>query len=270
LPDLSFGVLDDEATPSASAEPSRIEEGSEKAEEQEEELWMGLNTEPLKAANYLSWDTFEDQAHEEPHTAYITEAGPGIFDAALAHESDVLRVGNTKHLIIKSRIYAASLLALGLGRSSVLFVWDDEQRSFIKRLDPIRISGCTGEAVDGLLATFITCGNITRVLQLYVDRTYQANKSPGRIAMADAVSTLLSTLQSSLSIPVSPIKSLLQLQALFKPVEALLTSFHLIVKSAATEKSDEAMLSKLFFEVQRLENRTESMREILLEVLASV
>jgi len=231
---------------------------------------MSLHTEPLKGANYLSWDTFEDQAHEEPHTAYITEAGPGIFDAALADESDVLRIGNTKHLVIKPSVYAASLLALGLGRSSVLFTWDDAENSFIKRLDPIRIPGCTGETIDGLLVTFMNCGNVTRVLQLFVDRTYQAHKSPGRIAMADAVSTLLSTLQSRLSIKVSSIKSLLQLQVLFKPVEALLTSFHLLVQSTVSQKSDEAMLSKLFYEVQRLENKTESMREILLEVLARV
>lgn len=231
---------------------------------------MTLHTEPLKGENYLSWDAFEDQAHEEPHTAYITEAGPGIFDAALADESDILRIGNTKHLVIKSRVYAASLLTLGLGRSSVLFTWSDDKKCFIKRLDPIRIPGCTGETIDGLLATFMNCGNAMRALQLFVDRTYQTHKSPGRIAMADAVSTLLSTLQSRLSIPVSSMKSLLQLQAMFKPVEALLTSFHLMVESAASEKSDEAMLSKLFHEVQRLENKTESMREILLEVLARV
>jgi hypothetical protein len=270
LPDLSFGVLVDISTPSTSAEPSHMEEGSEKAEEQEAELWMSLKDEPLKGADYLSWDAFEDQAYEEPHTAYITEAGPGIFDAILADESDVLSIRNTKHLIIKSHIYAASLLWLGLGRSSVLFTWDDEKKCFKKRLDPIRIPGCTGETVDGLLATFMSCGNATKALQEFIDRTYQAHKSPGRIAMADAVSTLLSTLQSRLSIPVSSMKSLLQLQALFKPVESLLTSFHLMVESAASEKNDEAMLSKLFHEVQRLENRTESMREILLEVLARV
>jgi hypothetical protein len=270
LPDLSLGILGDEPTPSTSTEASHIEESSTKVEKQDEEFWMSLHTEPLKGANYLSWDTFEDQVHEEPHTAYITEAGPGIFDAALANESDVLRIGNTKHLVIKPSIYAASLLALGLGRSSILFTWDDVAKSFIKRLDPIRIPGCTGQTIDGLLVTFMNCGNATRVLQLFVDRTYQAHKSPGRIAMADAVSTLLSTLQSRLSIQVSSIKSLLQLQALFKPVEILLTSFHLLVQSTVPQKSDETMLSKLFYEVQRLENRTESMREILLEVLARV
>lgn len=270
LPDLSFGVLGDEATPGTSTEPSQIEEDLPKDEEQAEELWMFQNVEPLEGARFLSWDVFEDQAHGEPHSAYITEAGPEMFDAALAGESDVLSLGNTKHLIIKSRVYAASLLALGLGRSSVLFIWDEAEKSFMKRLDPIRISGCTGETIDGLLATFINCGNATRVLQLFVDRTYQAHKSPARIAMADAVSTLLSTVQSRFSIPVSSIKSLLQLQALFKPVEALLTSFHLIVKSSVTERSDEAMLSKLFYEIQRLENRPELMREILLEVLVRV
>jgi hypothetical protein len=270
LPDLSFGILGDEATPDTSTEPSKIEDPLHKEEEQTEELWMFQHDEPLKEPHFLSWDVFEDQAHEEPQTAYITEAGPRTFDAALAHESDILGVKNTKHLIIKSRIYAASLLAVGLGRSSVLFKWDEAEKSFIKRLDPIRISGCTGETTDGLLVTFINCGNVTRVLQLFVDRTYQAHRSPGRIAMADAVSTLLSTLQSRLSIPASSVKSLLQLQALFKPVEALLASFHSIVLSAVKEKTDEAMLSKLFYEVQRLENRTESMREILLEVLIRV
>ena len=277
---LTMDSLDCLIYPSASSAMKRrpahrqshhiLKRASEKTEEQEEELWMNLHTKRPKGAKYLSWDTFEDQAYDEPPTAYITEAGPGIFDAALADESDVLRIGNTKHFVIKSHVYAASLLALGLGRSSILFTWDDDKRCFIERLDSIRVPGCTRETTDGLLATFITCGNATRVLQLFVDRTYQAHKSPGRIAMADAVSTLLSTLQSRLSIQVSSMNSLLQLQALFKPAESLLTSFHLMVQSAVTGKSDEAMLSKLFYEVQRLENRTESMREILLEVLARV
>lgn len=270
LPDLSFGALGDVSTPSTSTEPSHVKEDSQKGDVQEEEIWMHFKDEPLKGPSYLSWDAFEDQMYEEPYTSYITEAGPGIFDAALADESDVFQIGNTKHLIIKSNIYAVSLLALGLGRSSVLFKWDDEKKCFVKLLDPIRIPGCTGETIDGVLARFMSCGNMTRALESFVDRTYRNYKSPGRIAMAEAVSTLLSTLQTRLSIPVASLTSLLQLQALFKPIEVLLTSFHLMVESVASAKNDEAMLSQLFHEVQRLEHRTDSMRDILLEVLGRV
>jgi Gamma tubulin complex component C-terminal/Gamma tubulin complex component N-terminal len=275
LPELSFDNPGDLLTPHESHESAGLEGPVEQGpptveEEQLSNIWTLLGDGPLEEAKYLSWDSFEEQDYKEPHTGYITEAGPQVFDAALADVSDLFNIENVDNIIIETRVYAASLLALGLGRSSVLFSWNEDNISFEPQLIPMRISGCTKEMSDKVLATFMTCGNTTRALQLFVEQTYVKHKSPSWISLGDVVSTILTTLQSRLNVSASSLTSILQLQSLFRPAEALLICFELIVKSVASAESDEAMLSQLFEEIQRLEHRASFMRNILLEVLARV
>jgi hypothetical protein len=225
---------------------------------------------PLKVANYQSWDGFDNAKLQERQTPYITEAGPAIFDVALAAKEDFLHVNNTDHMVLETKIYTSSLLALGLGRSSVLFAWDEAKQSFGPTLPEMRISGYTGESLNALLVMFMDCGNITRALQNFVDKTYRASTSAGRIALADAVSTLLATIQSRLSASTSMHNSILQLQALFQPAHSILTCFRRIVTNVSVTRSDESMLSTIFQEIQLLEHRTDSLREIFLEILSRV
>lgn len=269
IPDLPIGNSDDLPTAQEFDEIKSHVVGSPSSveEDQSSDIWARSSEQPLKEAKFLSWDSFEDQFFREPPTPYITEAGPQVFDAAL---EAVFNTGNVDHIIIESRVYAVSLLALGLGRSSVLFSWNKDLASFEPTSKSMRISGCTKETVDGVLTTFMTCGNVTKALENFVDRTYAKHKSPGWIALGGVVSTLLSTLQCQLNVPVSSLKSILQLQALFRPAEALLTCFELIIRSVASAENDEAMLSQLFEEIQRLEYKATFMRDILLEVLARV
>lgn len=269
---FSFDPPSEPSTPSSATESLKIDENPKEVQAEKEtfDIWKARKDDPPKAVQFLSWDAFENGLHGERYSAYITEAGPEIFDAALADENDVLHAGNKDYVVVQSQVYAESLVALGLGRSSVLFTWNEDKKSFEPALDLMRISGCTGETVNGLVATFMNCGNKTRALQAYVDKIYVAHKSAGRIALADAVSTLLSVLQSHLNVPRTSLKSFVQIQAFFRPAETLLTSFHATVESASLAKSDEALLSNLFEKIQQLEHTTDSMRDVLLEVLARV
>jgi hypothetical protein len=81
---------------------------------------------PLEPANYKTWEGFDESNHQEVSTPYLTEAGATVFDAIVVAPDDVLDIKNTEHMIIDSRVYVSSLLALGLGRSSTLFAWDEE------------------------------------------------------------------------------------------------------------------------------------------------
>lgn len=242
------------------------------SEEKEDsgDIWMLLEEQPPKEANYHSWDVFNDQNSEEPRTAYITESGSMLFDTTVASEDDLLHTGNVGCPIVDSQIYASSLLALGLGRSSVLFAWVDEKQSFEPILPRMRISGYTTASLNELVVIFMECGNITRSLQNFVDKSYAQNKSTGKIALADAVSTLLTTIQSWLSASASAHKSLLQLQALFLPAQSILTCFQRIVQNVSTAKTDAAMLSTIFENIQLLEHRRDSLGDILLEILCRV
>lgn len=172
--------------------------------------------------------------------------------------------------MVDSKVYTASVLALGLGRSSVFFTWDEVKQLFVPALLKLRISGYSEKSMAGLLTTFFDCGNITRNLQDFIEKTYSGTTSPGRIALADAVSTLLATIQSRLSVSASTHQSILQLQSLFQPAHSILTCFQRIVVNISATRSDESMLSTIFEEIQLLEHRTDSMREILLDILSRV
>lgn len=234
------------------------------------DLWLLAEEKPLKVANYQSWAAFESTEFEESRTSYITEAGASIFDAAINTEEDYLRIANSDHVVVNNSVYSSAVTSLGLGRSSAFYIWDEEKQSFRPTLAQMRISGYSGEILEGLVATFMECGNITKLLQKFVDRSYDRIKSPGQIALADAVSTLLVTLQSRLSVSASAHNSLLQLEALFKPAHSILTCFQRIVKNVSSARNDEAMLSTIFQEVQILEHRTDSLRDVLLEILSRV
>ncbi len=271
IPDLSFGPTENVSTPSQSISSHKEIVGETDDEVGgDNDIWLLPDELPVAVANYQSWDTFENEEFKEPRTAYITEASPSIFDTAIAAREDYLGIGNTDHVVVDAQVYISSVLALGFGRSSVLFTWDEEKQSFIPALPRLRISGYSEKSLDGFLITFFECGNITQNLQAFIEKTYTTSTLPGRIALADAVSTLLATIQSRLSVSASTRQSILQLQSLFQPAHSILTYFQRIVVNISATRSDESMLSTIFEEIQLLEHRTDSLREILLEILSRV
>jgi hypothetical protein len=269
LPDLSVSAFDDPKTPLTS-DGSVVGKELVLHFEPEVDIWALAKEQPLKCSNYLSWNAFEDQIYDVPQTCYISEAGKDVFDAALATDSSLLDINNNDSIVIDASTFSAALLALGLGRSSIFFTWNDEKLSFEPVSKSVRISGYTTQMTEGAIKIFKACGNFTRCLQDFGDKSYMRGQSPGWIALADATLTVLKTLQSHLNVPAQSIESILQLQALFKPAEAILSAFYEIIKAVSSAKTDEAMLSQLYEKIQKMEHRTDSLRDVLLEVLAHV
>jgi hypothetical protein len=270
LPDLSFESQEILTTPSST--PPLADERDEIGRNDDEpvDVWSFAQEEPLKGANYLTWDAFEEQRGEPPHICYISEAGPEIFDAAVSGDSNLLHVDNRDSILVDTSIYAASLLALGLGRSSILFSWNEEDGTFEHTLKNIRTSGCSTELINEITAMFLKYGNVTKTLQIFADKAYSRNQSPGRIALADTIFTVLSTLQSYLNIPSTSLKSILHLKSLFEPVQTILSAFHAILETVESAKTDEIMLSQIYGFIEQMEHRTDSIQVVLLEVLSRV
>ncbi|EHL02753.1 putative Gamma-tubulin complex component 6 [Glarea lozoyensis 74030] len=151
------------------------------------DIWLLPEETPLEEANFKSWDVFVNESVQERQTPYITELDRATFDAALVDKTDLLRVNNSQHVVVDSRTYTVSLLALGLGRSSVIFAWNEEKQTFISAFPEMRISGFTGESMDALLTMFMDCGNITKSLQRFIHQAYTEGVSPSRVALADTV-----------------------------------------------------------------------------------
>ncbi|CZT00522.1 hypothetical protein WAI453_009287 [Rhynchosporium graminicola] len=272
IPDLPFAHSNPLPLPHASPDVLKndVSVSCDADEREEPSIWVLPDEIPIKTANYQTWEGFEKQRDEICFPSYLAEAGPSILDTVIASREDYLHIKNTEHIVVDSKIYASSLLSLGLGRSSVFFTWDEMKQKFMATISSMRISGYTGDSLDGLSALFLDCGNITRSLQRFVEKAYAREKSPGRIALGDAVSTLLATIQSRLSASAAGYSSILQLQALFRPAHSILTCFQRIVMNSSATRSDASMLSTIFEEIQLLEYGTDSLREILLEILARV
>ncbi|KAI9783787.1 MAG: hypothetical protein M1839_003123 [Geoglossum umbratile] len=225
----------------------------------------------LNSAKHISWDAFLDSGHKEPVTAYITEAGPSVFDAALELRVHAPSPEDGVDNILQAGAFCTCLLSLGLGRSSILFEYDTEAKKFRQKIDRCRISGFTTDTTQSLTNQFLEYGNNTRHLEDFVESTYTSSKSiPCLVALADTVSVVLSALQARLSILPSPVDSVLQLQALFYNPGLVLSCFSEITAVASTARFDEELLSLLYLEIQQLEYRSGWLRDILLDVLSRV
>jgi hypothetical protein len=271
ISDLALGISDSLQIPlNASVTKTELLDEPNEESANYDDIWLLPEEAPLDKLDIQSWDAFENREFIERHTPYITETRRATFDAALADDKDLLRVNNTRYVVIDTRRYTTSLLALGLGRSSVIFAWSEEKQTFNPAFPEMRIFGFTGASMDDLLTMFIDCGNITKSLQQFIHKAYTESLTPAQVALADAVSTLLSTIQARLSANTSMQNTVLQLQRLFQPTHSILKCFQQIVNNISTTRNDESMLSTIYQEIQLLDHRTDSLREILLEVLSRV
>lgn len=269
LPDFSFDLDGDTTladTPSLTEEGIHQEDGDDNSN-----IWELAAAEITEAPRLLTWQAFELQTENQAPTCYISEALPAAFDAALT-EPDLLGVDNADAILADTNSYATSQLALGLGRASVYFSYDDASRKFRPTLEDVRVSGCSAELMRSITETFLRCGNYTKELELFTDKVYKSgpHSTPARIALAESLSTILQTVQSHLTINPRSIESMLHLYSLFLPVLDLLSSFSDLLGRIKPAKTDEEVLSILYTFIQKQEHKTDGIYTVLLSVLERV
>ncbi|KAI1142123.1 Spc97/Spc98 family protein [Hypoxylon sp. FL0543] len=218
-------------------------------------------------AEYKTWDAFLMPDIPQATPLFITEAGPGAYDAALNDAEDPLNIRNTKSNVIQTNPYLTALLALAFGRGSVFFGWDEKKASFTPNLDEMRISGYSLEVLHGLQRRCLECGNTTRYLSAYVQVTYKRHPGPVRVAVAKAVDVILLAIQKRLGAKVAQVRSFLQLQSLIQPIQSILAYFKSLIQKVSKTKTNEQTLSLIFEEAQALEHGNTLLSEVMREVL---
>ncbi|KAI0828449.1 Spc97/Spc98 family protein [Hypoxylon sp. FL0890] len=221
-------------------------------------------------AEYKTWDAFLMPDTPQATPLFITEAGPGAYDAALKNAEDPLNIRNTKSSIIQTNPYLTALLALAFGRGSVFFSWDEKKASFTPDLDEMRTSGYSLEVLRGLQQRCLECGNTTRYLSAYVQVTYKKHLSPVRVAIAKAVDVILLAIQKILGAKAAQVRSFLQLQSLIQPIQSMLAYFKFLIHKVSRTKTNEQTLSLIFNEAQALEHSNALLSEVMREVLSRV
>ncbi|KAI1107036.1 Spc97/Spc98 family protein [Jackrogersella minutella] len=232
--------------------------------------WLQQDKSTNTKAEYKTWDDFLVPDVPQATPLFISEAGPGAYDAAIKQVEDLLGIEDTENNVIQTAPYLAALLALAFGRASVFFAWDEKKASFAPVLDNMRISGHSSEVLKGFQQLCLECGNTTRFLSIYVQDTYRTRPGAARVAVAKAVDVALLAIQNLLGAKARQAQSLLQLQSLVRPVLSVLAYFRSLIVKALDAKTDEQTLSLVFREAQSLEHSHALLSRIMCEVLSRV
>ncbi|KAK4450691.1 Spc98 family-domain-containing protein [Podospora aff. communis PSN243] len=232
-----------------------------------EDVWLGAGEVPTKIPKLKTWDELERDDRAPTSAAFITEAGPAAFDALLGEGRDDHSATSE---VIDDAAYTACLLALALGRSSLLFSWNPEKKSFVKTEPCLRTLGLSLQSLGGIDQLFVECANALKQLTSFAERTYSSSSTPTRVALAGAVDRLVQAVQSEINSRGQAARSLLQLQAIVRPAHTVLTFFRNLVGKLAKQKSEEKILSLLFQEAQSAEYQSVMLQEVAREVLRLV
>ncbi|KAK4211681.1 Spc98 family-domain-containing protein [Rhypophila decipiens] len=230
----------------------------------EDDVWLLSDHGLVKRPAYMTWEKFTQPDGRDHTTVFITEAGPSVFDALEAQNQ--IQQG-TEPAILADSIYCACLLNLALGRGSVLFSWDDENKAFTKTAPHVKTSGVSVQLMQSIDKLCLGCANAIRYLQRFVQRTFSNPSTPTRVALAGVIDRLVVTVLSELGARGRLARSILQLSSLVRPVQLMLASFQGLVEALLQQRSEEGILSRLFQEVQTSDYKDSLVREAVAEVL---
>ncbi|ROW14633.1 hypothetical protein VPNG_03239 [Cytospora leucostoma] len=126
--------------------------------ETDEDPWLCHDVTTAKAPGFKTWDGFDLPETKPDPATLITEAGTFAYDSFLASESNPCGIeSNDSYETLDSRGYSACLLAMSLGRESVLYHWSQETKSFKSALPFTKVPGYTGDSLSSIVQLCTTC-----------------------------------------------------------------------------------------------------------------
>jgi hypothetical protein len=216
---------------------------------------------------FYTWESFEKGRHIESRTPYITEQGPEAFDATLICDEGKTSAGR----VLKGDVLLQSLWNLGLGRSSILFQFSPKLKTFQPAIPDGRASGLSLQSAQSLITHFTYIGNTFLYLRSFAERTFaSATSIPARVALATAVSSILSSLEDTLGKQSAKIRSLIQLQQQFAKPRNILIHVARMVDAVRHAKTNEQLSSILHHRLLELEEGDEQLRQLSCQVLSQV
>ncbi|KAF2502619.1 hypothetical protein BU16DRAFT_449318 [Lophium mytilinum] len=271
LPDLEtfqFGPLPDPSIPDESTTQPDTE-----LQEEEEDIWkIAFDLGPAdKDIAFYTWESFENPERSEPRSAYISESSTDAFDAALQElpQEDGGRKGAGR--VVKPNVLLKSLVNLGLGRSSVLFTFGEDPNRCIQALGDGRIPGCSLISSQNFIRRFLTNGTTFRQLRSFMEHTYTSSDAlPARVALANAVSTILTTFETYLGEQSHKIESMLQLQQVFEKPQEILMHLKSMVDTIKPAQTNEEVVSMLYHRIQSSDQGDDGVRHIAARILSTV
>lgn len=234
------------------------------------DIWDNFDQPNPVQPSLRTWDGFLRRAPSTAQALLLTEAGSTTYDAVLSWAIDPLELRNKDVPAVDARTYFTSLLALALGRESILFMKDEDGTSFRPALPYMRISGFSADVLQGLQKQCFACGQHLLDLRSFIQKTYSKNTSRCSVALASALDEALQSIQQSTVGAKQAPRSLLLLQATIKGIASILSPLHNLISRLDRKPSDEAIISLVYSDVCSIENGESWLLEIMQEVLGRV
>ncbi|KAL8966039.1 MAG: hypothetical protein Q9183_003553, partial [Haloplaca sp. 2 TL-2023] len=184
------------------------------------DLWSAKDVlDPLPQLDVKTWGNFHDKSFKEPTNAFVSEAGPRVFDAFLCHDGKEQGQGS----LLQSDVVLSSLIQLALARDSLLFRYDEKEKVFKTVIEDMRMSGYSQESWGSLTYDFTAYGSSVRQAMTFARDVRNSKKASSTcIALASGINTILSALEARLNQPLADTQTVLGLQSLLEQPKILL------------------------------------------------
>ncbi|KAK3703885.1 hypothetical protein LTR37_014208 [Vermiconidia calcicola] len=211
------------------------------------------------------WESFEKKAvPNAERTAYLSEAGPTAFDAALMQ----FEKGSPRTGVLPQDVMLRALCNLAVGRSSLFFQWDAAKNLFVCSLPDTPVSGYSSTVSRSFLEAMMHLGTAYRTLHDYAAPDVPLLPSHTAIvAFKGCMRTLLDGIERYVTQRISGFRSLLGLQRVITVVHHLLELMTKLVESIEHHTTDEAVISALSDRVHYIVGAQHSFSDILKLIL---
>jgi hypothetical protein len=274
LEDFQFGILEKNVSLPESLAPSFDDDDvTRQASAQQVNPWT-IDWEAVPARELQkarTWEQFYNKSHDEK-VLYLSDTGPAAFDGALKlvdQGDEGTKKGNK--FVFKQEPILKALKDLALGRESTFFSFRGTGVATRPGIGPFSISGLSPDLTQSVISEFAACGNNFRFLNEYVRKSYVATRGCATsLALAEATSVLLAIVSTSLVEGGTSASSLLDLQAVCRPVARLVSTLRELLQSVQKLRNDEDMLSTIHDFAQNLEDTDPHQHRIIVELLGRV
>jgi hypothetical protein len=279
LGDFQYGSLQD--LPSleqseATDDEFRLEETTAQLEKDVKDnfdlLWEDIVTEPSfgHELKLLSWEGFQESGRAQERSAYLSEAGKSAFDVALHLQGKDGELPASVS-VVRNDVFLRSLFALGLGRSSALFRYDTKKKNFERIEREHSVSSLSKQSVDSIVEKLTNCGRLVRHLRDFVERTYASGKAyPAKVALANAIATIIDALETQLTSSERGIISVLQLQDHFERPHRMLAEVYDLARAVRNARTNEDLASMVYKRCQNCDQEPDWLRSMMLQLLDRV
>lgn len=210
------------------------------------DIWTRHDVPTKTVAAHRTWEGFMDGHSMDANPRLLTEAGSEVYDSLLNWEIDPMGLNNAKVPVVEMKVYFSSLLALALGRESVLFLYNEDRTSFQSALPEMRVPGYSVDVLKGLEEFGLSNGLTFLQLRRFVQSTYTKHTSRCGVALASSLDETLRAVQEYVVTYSQHPRSLLQLQSTITGISSVLNPFKALISRLPRSFSDEQLITVVF------------------------